>query len=150
LHHTTISLDVQGSASRTNPEKLVMRQILYVALGEAARFADLEYSTWHREDRGDGVLAIVPAGVPKSRILGPWVEGLHRALRAGNQPASGAAPVRLRAGIHAGEVHRDSYGVVGADVDIACRLADADIAKRILATTPAAQLIVVVSDTVYQ
>lgn len=165
LHHTTVSLDVQGSSSRTNPEKLAMRRILYAAVEEAARFADLDYSTWHREDRGDGMLAIVPAEIPKSRILGRWVEGLHRALRAGNRPVPGAAPgrlragdrpasravpVRLRVGIHAGEVHRDSYGVVGADVDIACRLADADIAKRVLATTLAAQLVVVVSDTVYQ
>lgn len=155
LHHTTISLDVQGSSSRTNPEKLAMRRILYAAVDEAARFAGLEYSTWHCEDRGDGMLATVPAEVPKSRILGRWVEGLHRALLVGNRPsanqaAAGSAPVRLRAGIHAGEVHHDQYGVVGADIDIACRLADADIAKRVLATTPAAQLVVVVSDTVYQ
>jgi hypothetical protein len=150
LHHTTISLDVQGSSSRTNPEKLVMRKVLYAAIEAAARFAGLGYSGWHLEDRGDGLLAIVPARVPKSRLLGPWVQGLYQALHAGDEEASGPAAVQLRAGFHAGEVHHDRYGVVGADVDIACRLADATIAKRTLAATPAAPLVVVVSDTIYQ
>src|SRR2546430_11789790 len=150
LHHTTISLDVQGSSSRTDPEKLVMRKTLYAAIESAARFAGLRYSAWHLEDRGDGLLAIVPAKVPKSRILGPWVQGLYLALRGDAGPASGPAGVQLRAGFHGGEVHHDPYGVVGADVDIACRLADAAVAKRILATNPAAPLVVVGSDTIYQ
>jgi class 3 adenylate cyclase len=52
--------------------------------------------------------------------------------RAHNEAASRQRRIRLRAAIHAGEVHYDEYGVAGMAINMAFRLMDADTLKRTL------------------
>lgn len=147
LHHLIINLDVQDSGQRTNPGQLILRDVIYDIVQSA--FADTGIDP-HRppEDRGDGVLLVLPADVPKKQMLGLWVNVLHEALRERNAPLK--EPIRVRVGIHAGEVHHDDHGVAGNDVNIACRLANCEPAKGTLRAAPHASMVVAVSDTIYQ
>jgi hypothetical protein len=149
LHHTTAMVDVQGSSALINAEKLAMRAALVAAVDAAIAFSQTDRDSWRLEDRGDGRLVTVSAAVPKVRIVGAWVEGLDRALRAHNAEHPRHPPVRVRVGVHAGEVHRDAEGIAGSDLELACRIADAPIAKRVLRAAGAAALVLVVSQVVY-
>jgi hypothetical protein len=149
LHQLIVSIDVQNSGQRDNPGQLTLRKVVYDVIETALDAADIPDDVPRRaEDRGDGALLRIDASVSKARVVGRWVEELYQALRERNRELRD--PVRLRLGIHAGEVHGDRWGVAGVDVNIACRLASCEIAKATLAAAPPAQLVLAVSDVIYQ
>jgi hypothetical protein len=100
-------------------------------------------------DLGDGVIALIrPSGrVPKTPVLGAVVPELS-SLLARHNAWSPEASTRLRAVVHAGEVHFDEHGQFGELLDVACRLLDAPRLKLALHET-SAPLVLVVSDDVY-
>lgn len=147
LHHLIINLDVQDSGQRTNPGQLILRDVIYDIVQSAFTATGIDLSR-PPEDRGDGVLLVLPADVPKKQMLGRWVNELHEALRERNAPLK--EPIRVRVGIHAGELHHDDHGVAGTDVNIACRLASCEPAKGTLRAAPAARMVVAVSDFIHQ
>lgn len=149
-NHLITSLDVQASSGHRNAEKLEMRAALYRAVRAAAAFAGVDPRAWHLEDRGDGQLIVLPSTTPRSRLLGRWLERLDTELRAHNTSHPRLPRVRARVGIHGGEVHWDEHGVAGTDVDIPCRLAGLPVVKATLREAWDADLIIVVSDPVYQ
>ena len=104
-------------------------------------------------DRGDGLLVLLrPADeLPKPLLLSRLIPILASLLAARNSGISPGPPrvLRLRAVIHAGEVHYDEKGPFGEDLDVAFRLLDAPRFKAHLknATAPMA---LVASDYIYQ
>ncbi|MDI2132008.1 hypothetical protein [Yinghuangia seranimata] len=146
-HHLILGLDVAGSGRLSDRAKLRMRGIVYDVLDEAFDAARVLRDETTVEDRGDGVLAAIGAGVPEERMAGVWLDAVYRAVREHNEPLRD--PVRLRVAMHAGQVRRDGYGLVGTAVDLACRLVDCDTAKAVLAAAPDAPLVMVASSSLY-
>ena len=139
VHRTILVFDIEQSNHplRTNHDRVVIREAMYTAVRAALR--RLKY---YHEDRGDGVLVLVPPEVPKGRLVGNLLTRLEAALLTHNaamerQDATRAAAsqVRLRVALHAGEVAFDSHGVVGAAVDHTFRLTEAQPLKAALATS---------------
>lgn len=124
---------------------------MYTLFREALRAAGI---TWrHRDrliDRGDGILALIhPAdNLPKTLLLNRTIPTLARLLAEHNSGQSEHC-LRLRAAVHAGEVHYDSRGCFGEALDLTCRLLDAPTLKSALRHT-ASPLVLVVSDLIYQ
>jgi tetratricopeptide (TPR) repeat protein len=136
VHRTIVVVDVTGFGDqrRTNRHQIVVRQALYEILERAFDDVAVSWTGCDHEDRGDGVLIVVPATVPK----GVFVELLPGRLLAGLDEHNRQHPVeeriRLRLSLHAGEIHYDDHGVVGRAVNLAFRLLDSpafrDIAAR--------------------
>jgi len=138
-HRAIVAVDIEGSTKHTNSVRALLRNVLYQLLEEAFTIAGIGRK--HRDafvDRGDGALCLVRPfdQVPKTLLLASFVPALADLLdkHARNLPE---LAFRLRVAIHAGEVHRDSRGLYGEDVDIACRLVDAPELKRRLRETTA-------------
>ncbi len=73
-----------------------LRRGLYQALQLAFSRARIRWDDCYREDRGDGVLILVPPQVPKT-VLAAGVPGeLAAAVRAHNQVHGRNAQMRLR------------------------------------------------------
>jgi hypothetical protein len=100
-------------------------------------------------DRGDGILALIRSDVPKTWLLRAVMVDLVELIAKRNAQQGDQVPLRMRAVLHAGEVHHDSRGCFGEDVDVACRLLDAPVAKQALRES-AATLVLVVSDGFYR
>ncbi|WP_410621900.1 hypothetical protein [Amycolatopsis sp. cmx-8-4] len=136
-HRAIVAVDIEGSTSRTNSVRALLRNVLFQLLEEAFTTGGVDRR--HREpfvDRGDGALCLVrPVDqVPKTLLLTTVVPALADLLEKHAQNLPDLA-FRLRVSVHAGEVHRDSRGPYGEDVDIACRLVDAPELKRRLRET---------------
>ena len=153
VHRSIVAVDVEGSTKRTNPVKGELRRILYDLLERALRTAGI--GPRHLEelaDRGDGVLILIRPydDVPKTVLLGRLIPALTALLAEHN--AAVAEPelrMRLRAVVHAGEVHNDGWGFYGDDIDVAFRLLDAPTVKRVLRNAPEAPLVLVVSEEIW-
>jgi class 3 adenylate cyclase len=139
VHRTVLVFDIEQSnhPMRTNLDRVVIHEAMYAAVRAA-----LPRVKYYHEDRGDGVLVLVPPEVPKGRLVSTLLARVEVALATHNaamerQNASRAAAtqVRLRIAVHAGEVTFDSHGVVGAAVDYTFRLAEAPPLKSALATS---------------
>jgi class 3 adenylate cyclase len=139
VHRTILVFDIEQSnhPMRTNRDRVVIHEAMYAAVRTA-----LKRVKYYHEDRGDGVLVLVPPEVPKGRLVSNLLARLEAALGTHNaamerQNASRAAAtqVRLRVAVHAGEVTFDGHGVVGAAVDYTFRLAEAPPFKSALATS---------------
>jgi hypothetical protein len=152
MHRAIVAVDLEGSTTRTNPVKGELRRIIYDLLGrslEGAGITDdhLEQIT----DRGDGALLLIRPhdDVPKTVLLNRLIPLLAMLLAKYNTEVSQPAlRIRLRAVVHAGEVHADSRGFYGESIDIAIRLLDSAPVKRALKET-ASPLVLVVSEEIH-
>lgn len=138
LHRTIVVVDVEGFGDqrRTNAHQVAVRDGLYHVMRDAFDRTVVPWDDCDHEDRGDGVLVLVPAEVPKSLL----VESLPSAMVAGLCGHNGAHPgperIRLRMALHAGEVCYDEHGVTGASVNLTFRLLEAGPLKHALARSP--------------
>jgi hypothetical protein len=153
VHRSIVAVDVEGSTKRTNPERGELRRILYALLDQALDEAGI--NPRHLEplvDRGDGVLILIRPDddVPKTVLIGVLIPELAALLDEHNATvADPALRLRLRAVIHAGEIHDDGRGFYGEDLDLAFRLLDAPKVKRALRDIPAASVVLVVSEEIF-
>jgi hypothetical protein len=156
-HHRTIfAVDIESSTTRTNPIKAELRTTLY-ELSDAALCSAGIYER-HRDrfvDRGDGLLALIHPVEQASKVplLSRAIPTLNQLLTDYNAslPRLGRPErqLRIRAVVHAGEVHYDVNGCFGEALDVAFRLLDAPPVKKALRVT-ASPLILVVSEDIYR
>ncbi|MCS7483284.1 hypothetical protein ACFFQW_47585 [Umezawaea endophytica] len=106
---------------------------LYALLERSFAEAGITWSSCHVEDRGDGALILVPPEFPKSDLADRWPTRLLAGLRLHNALHSHEARVHLRVALHAGEVHLNAHGAVSPAINLACRMVDAEEARRALA-----------------
>jgi hypothetical protein len=154
VHRSILALDIEGSTQRTNTVKEELRDQVYRLLIGALLEAGIDEAYCDPfTDRGDGVLVLVqPADdLPKPLLLTrlmPALVGLLVAHNNGISPAEQPRVLRLRAVLHAGEVHHDGKGPFGEALDIAFRLLDAPRFKAHLRSTTV-PLALVASEYIY-
>jgi class 3 adenylate cyclase len=151
-HHRTIfAVDIEGSTTRNNTAKADLRGAMYELLEQALRANGIDQDCCDPlVDRGDGILALIRPldEVPKTLLLAKVVPAL-RELLVDHQTNNPGQRLRLRAVLHAGEVHHDSRGPFGEALDIAFRLLDAPEVKQRFRMV-AGPLLLVVSDSFYR
>ncbi|HVV18276.1 MAG TPA: tetratricopeptide repeat protein [Pseudonocardiaceae bacterium] len=135
VHRTILLLDVAGSGdlSRTNLNQIAVRDALYRLVSRAFQRSGIVWEECGHEDRGDGILVILPPDVPKVLLVELLPGELLSGVEAHNNASGAAERIRLRMALHAGEVHYDEHGVVGRSVNHAFRLLEAPDLKHALA-----------------
>src|SRR5918997_1120611 len=150
-YRSIMAVDIEGSTARTNPAKAELRHVLYELFEKSLQEGGI--AECHRDaliDRGDGILALVhPVDqAPTALLLNSFIPTLNRLL-TDHDTLNPDRSFRLRAVVHAGEVHYDDRGCFGEALDITFRLLDAAEVKRRLLQA-AAPLVLVVSDYIYR
>ena len=152
VYRSIIALDLEESTKRTNPVKGELRRVMYDLLGHALEAVAVTANRLEQlTDRGDGVLVLIRPhdDVPKTVLLDRLIPLLTAMLAEYNaQAAQPPLRMRLRAVVHAGEVHMDKRGCYGEAIDIAIRLLDAPRVKKALKQA-AAPLVLVISNEIH-
>lgn len=153
VHRSIVVVDVEASTTRTNPERGELRRVLYALLDQAFYVAGINAGNMEpMADRGDGVLILIKPhdDVPKTVLLGVFIPALATLLAEHNARVTHPAlRMRLRAVVHAGEIHHDGRGFYGEDLDVAFRLLNATKLKDALRNAPAAPLVLVISEAIF-
>lgn len=145
---TVILSDVVGFGARvrTDEDRRVIREALFrithVVLQELPH-------VWSWDDRGDGLLTVVPPSVPTARIIQHLHKELPAALEEHNRVHVDAAQIQLRVAINVGPVVTDTMGVSGEAIIIAARLVEAPLFKEAISRARAA-LGVIASTFIYE
>ena len=88
--------------------------------------------------------------VPKTLVLDRLIPVLTALLIEHNASVTRAQlRLRLRAVVHAGEIHKDANGFYGDDIDTAFRLLEAPGLKKALKEAAATPLILVISEEIF-
>ncbi|MEV5576905.1 sigma-70 family RNA polymerase sigma factor [Spirillospora sp. NPDC052269] len=145
---TIVFVDVQF-AGRTAGARLAARDALHEAMATTLTEAGVSRENIHQEDRGDGLLILIPSEVPQSRLAGHVSQRLTAALDRHNRGRVPEARIRVRMAVHTGQVHHDDHGSVGAALNFTCRLLDSPALKNALARS-SGNLAVIVSDRFFQ
>jgi hypothetical protein len=141
-------MDVERSGHRNDLLQLCMRADLRQIVADTLTWQSLDLAALPHTDLGDGIRLMI-AGVSPAVLLDPYVPNLATALRRHRQTASDAARLRLRVAITTGLLHRDADGWAGAPLVECARMLDATPVRQALAADERADLVVVVSNAVY-
>lgn len=135
VHRTIVVVDVEGFGDqrRTTPHQLAVRDSLYRLLRSAFDSAGVSWDDCDHEDRGDGVLILVGAHIPKAMFVATVPRALAAMLSDHNATHPAQQRIRLRMAVHAGEVAYDRHGVTAISVNLTFRLLDAKPVKDVLA-----------------
>src|SRR6266536_5033842 len=140
-----------GQLDRTDLQRAQLRDWLYGLLDHAlatARIAPAQITA--RSDLGDGILVLFDPTVPTATLLHPLLSGLTTRLAADNQTQAASGRLRLRVVVHEGHVLADAHGHSSEDLNHAFRLLDAQATHAVLAASPSAGAVLVVSDVIFQ
>lgn len=149
VYRSLIAVDIENSTNRGNAGRGAARRMMYELFEQALRTAGLSGHHDPLVDRGDGILALIRPDdeAPKTALLETVVPTIADLLREHWDGTDWA--LRLRAAVHAGEVHYDRWAPFGEAIDMTCRLLDAPDVKRRLRKATWAPLALVVSDHIY-
>jgi hypothetical protein len=145
-----LAVDIAGftRADRDSEICLYLRRSLYQILQDAFQGSGLPWAECHHEDRGDGVLVIMPPHVPGYGLIDPLPERLRSLIRRHNRVSREPAQMQLRAAANIGPVDRDDHGLVGDDLNLLFRTLDARPLRQALTDT-GAELVLAISPYVH-
>ncbi|WP_019544543.1 hypothetical protein [Streptomyces sulphureus] len=154
VNRTILLLDIEDFSRRDDVAQACLRRELHNVVEDTLADAGVERNMQYREDRGDGLIVLVSAEIPKTALLRALLTTAPDGLRQYNRLASSSAQMRLRMVLAAGEVAFDSKkgtvgGLVGHDLNQSCRLLDCDVLRKALAQRKA-DCVLGVSPPVYQ
>lgn len=150
VHRTIVTVDIAGfgDRSRTNTNQVRARRGMYASMQQAFAAAGVPWTSCHSEDRGDGILILAPAEIPKALFVDHLPDALAQALARHNRTHPAEERIRLRFAVHAGEINYDEHGVTAWSITHTFRLVDADAVKTAF-TRSSAVLAIVSSDWFY-
>ncbi len=150
FHHTVVATDVVGSSARHDQLQLKMRDDLRGVLERTLRRQGLELDDLAPTDLGDGFRLHAAAAVSPLAMVSPFVDNLVTELRVHRQSANERSRLRLRVAIHMGLLNREAHGGwAGVVLSECARLLDAPAARDLIAEAPEVDLVLVVSDSVF-
>jgi class 3 adenylate cyclase len=135
VHRTIVVVDVEGFGDprRTNRNQVAVRNGLYRVMQDAFHHAGIPWADDDHEDRGDGIIVLASAEVPKSLFVESLPSALVMFIRTHNESHPHEERIRLRMALHAGEINFDEHGATGASINLAFRLLEAAELKGVLA-----------------
>ncbi|MFE2273040.1 hypothetical protein ACFXB4_27870 [Streptomyces lavendulae] len=155
VNRTILLLDIERFSRRDDVVQAVLRRTLNGIVDRTLEAAGVEATQQYREDRGDGLIVLLSGDVAKTVLLRSLLTTTPELLHEHNLIASDSAQMRLRIVLAVGEVAHDPHagttgGLVGHDLNQACRLLDADVLRSALAARADEHCVLAVSAPVYE
>ena len=154
INRTILLLDIEGFGKHDDVQQTFMRRVLYDVVRGTLEAAGVEPAAQRLEDRGDSVITLIDPEIPKVGLLRALLTETPALLHGYNRVAASSTQVRLRIVLASGEVAVHELpgalgGLVGADLNQACRVLDSQLLRDALRERPG-QNVLCVSESVYR
>ncbi|MFI6579233.1 hypothetical protein ACIBFB_25895 [Nocardiopsis sp. NPDC050513] len=141
--------DARSYSTRDALGQIEVQRALTTGLGTACERARIDRAHWIRQEQGDGELALLPPGIDEAWTLNGLVRELRAWLYHYNRDRNDEARLRVRLAVHEGIVYAADNGFAGEAVVTLTRLCNASAAKQALTDNPRADLVVIVSERIF-
>jgi hypothetical protein len=135
-----------GARSRIDEDRRIIRETLFRITYAAMRGIP---NVWSWEDRGDGLLMVIPPSIPTAEVVEHLHAGLPAALEEHNRTHPDSVRIQLRVAVNVGPVTSDDIGISGEAIIVAARLVEAPPFKKAMDET-GANLGIVASTFIYE
>ncbi|MER6319869.1 hypothetical protein ABT237_39915 [Streptomyces sp. NPDC001581] len=142
-------VDVEKYSGRSHQAQMRVQDGVAHALDYACERGGVRWQGCERQDRGDGQLLLLPAGVDEAKAVPGLVQGLRDMLPVLNARAAADEQIRLRAALAQGSVQRAPLGFVAWSVELASRLLDSAELRTALAESAGSDMALIVSADLY-
>ncbi|MFD4869386.1 hypothetical protein [Streptomyces sp. NPDC058412] len=142
-------VDVEKYSGRSHQAQMRVQDGVAHALDYACERGGVRWQGCERQDRGDGQLLLLPAGVDEAQAVPGLVQGLRDMLPVLNARAAADEQIRLRAALAQGSVQRAPLGFVAWSVELASRLLDSAELRTALAESAGSDMALIVSADLY-
>jgi class 3 adenylate cyclase len=145
---TVVFSDIVGfeAITRTDEDRRIIREaVLSMTQAVMQGMSDM----WAWDNRGDGVLTVVPPSVPAVEVIEHLQRDLPAALEKHNRAYHDSARIRLRIAVNVGPVTSDAAGVSDEAITVTAHLVRAPIFERAMDTS-GASLGVIASRSIYE
>ncbi|THA73701.1 hypothetical protein [Streptomyces sp. A0592] len=142
-------VDVEKYSGRSHRAQMRVQDGVAHALDYACERGGVRRQECALQDRGDGQLLLLPAGVDEAKAVPGLVQGLRDMLPVLNARAATDEQIRLRAALAQGSVQRAPLGFVAWSVELASRLLDSAELRTALAESAGSDMALIVSDDLY-
>jgi class 3 adenylate cyclase len=116
-----------GARSRTDEDRHVIRETLFRVTQAAMQGIP---DGWSWDDRGDGLLMVIPPTVPTAKVVEHLQATLPPALEEHNRTHPSPARIQLRVAVNVGPVTSDAMGFAGEAIIVTARLVEARPLKQ--------------------
>jgi hypothetical protein len=120
---------------RDDHDRMVLRSTLLRILTDAFVESGLAWRKCRHQDRGDGLLTVVPPTLSTSLLIDPLLPLLGESIHRHNRGAMDQLQIRMRSALHVGPVLLGDTGYPNASVIHAARMLDSDSLRRTLASS---------------
>jgi cold shock CspA family protein len=148
--YSIIAVDIESFSAHAQPVQARLRAEMNEVVKSAVRNTSFRWEAFRIQERGDGILMLIPPAVSPVRLAGVFIRGLDQLLAGKSAGLSAAQSMRLRVALHRGWGSFDEQAWSGEAVILACRLVDAQPLREALTAATRAHLGFIVSDDVYQ
>jgi hypothetical protein len=145
VYGLVVVVDIEGFSRMNILTQAAIMVRLEKILDRASVSARLFRAKWTRQSRGDGELSVLPPETDVARVVADFTHEIVAELK--NASRSG---LRLRISMNHGTLTGGSFGPVGDTLVVACRLLDAKVARETLAKEVEDDVVVVISERLYQ
>ncbi len=142
-------VDVEKYSGRSHRAQMRVQDGVARALDYACERGGVRRHGCALQDRGDGQLLLLPAGVDEAKAVPGLVRGLRDMLPVLNARAADDEQIRLRAALAQGSVERAPLGFVAWSVELASRLLDSVELRTALAESADSDMALIVSADLY-
>ncbi|BBH69910.1 hypothetical protein ACTI_65950 [Actinoplanes sp. OR16] len=142
-----VFLDIEKFGERSDGVAADLRESMYRIVGEALTKAGIP-GVRHVEDRGDGLLILLPDAGPVE-VIGAFVRDLESLVRHRAASRTPAYQMRLRVAIEHGFVRNDGNGWISRAINTAARMVGAAALRAAMSDHPDAHVAVIISDDLY-
>ncbi len=150
IRRLCLAVAADGIADRQPAGQQALRERVSAALLDACGSAGLDRVLVWAQHTDDTEVALLPVGVNEPRVIASLIAALAEALHRINTGQDEGTRVRLRMAVHEGITILTSEGFTGQAVAKVSRLAGAQSLRAALAADPVADLVVMLSDQVFE
>lgn len=136
---------IEADHGRTESDRRVIREALWSIMAEALPGIP---DVW-KSDRGDGLLTVVPPGIPTAEVIGLLFKELPGAIERHNEGQPASPNLQLRLAINVGPVFGDAADLSGEAIVVAGRLLEAPYLKKAIANA-SGSLGIIVSPFIFE
>lgn len=149
IRRLLIDCDIERYSKRDDPGQREAQRGLIELLKNSCEDAEIDRSLWSTQPQGDGELAVLPSGLDEGKVISSIFHAMKINLYRYNQKLNDEYRIRMRVCVHQGITQIADAGVVGQATVHVDRLLNAPQAKRALADNRRADIILIVSQSIY-
>ncbi|WP_239381988.1 hypothetical protein [Frankia sp. CIT1] len=149
LPYSVLAADIANSSAHITADQRQLREDFRFILTDCLARLSIELAAPGLRDDGDGALGLVPASVPREKLVADLPREFAMGLARRNADRLDSHRLRVRLALHHGQAQPSGNGWVSSAINATAGILNADEGRLLLRHVPTANLVLLLSQAMY-